>query len=195
MGLYQKIRELWKNPSEQLGAIYRERLAEWRKQPVTIRIQYPTRIDRARSLGFKAKQGFLIVRQRVSKGGRMRLKRRKARRSKAQRRMKILSMNYQQVAEQRANKTFKNCEVLNSYWVGEDGVSKWYEVILIDRNHPNILADNNLKHLVENKGRVFRGLTSAGRKARGLRNKGTGAEKLRPSITANYKQRKDLTRK
>ncbi len=42
---------------------WRKRLAEWRKEPAVLRIDRPTRIDRARSLGYKAKQGFLIVRQ------------------------------------------------------------------------------------------------------------------------------------
>ncbi len=188
MGLYQKLREAWKKPSKNLQEIYKQRLIQFRKEPVTLRLEKPSRLDRARSLGYKAKQGFVVVRQKVDRGGRMRAQIRKGRRSKAKRRKKILSMNYQQVAEQRAAKKFLNCEVLNSYFVGKDGNSAWYEVIMIDRMHPNILKDQQLQNLAFKQGRPFKGLTSAGRKSRGLRNKGTGAEKVRPSLRARKRQ-------
>lgn len=188
MGVYQKIREAWKKPSKTLSEIYKKRLVEYRKEPVTLRVEKPSRLDRARSLGYKAKQGFIVVRQRVDTGGRMRPQIRKGRRSKAKRRKKILSMNYQQVAEQRAVKKFTNCEVLNSYFVGKDGIHAWYEIILIERMHPNILKDKNLQNLAFKTGRPFKGLTSAGRKSRGLRHKGKGAEKVRPSLRANQRR-------
>ncbi len=38
-------------------------------------------------------------------------------------------------------------EVLNSYWVGQDGKLKYYEVILVDGHHPSIQADKNLAWL------------------------------------------------
>jgi len=60
------------------------------------------------------------------------------------------------------------------YFVAKDGKNVWYEVILIDRSHPQILADKLLKNLVKKKGRVYRGLTSAGRKTRHLDAKGKG---------------------
>ena len=192
MGMYKYIRNAWKQPKENLGSIWKERLILWRKEPVTVRIERPTRLDRARSLGYKAKQGFVIVRQRVIRGGRQRPQIRKGRRSKHYRRRKIVGLSYQSVAEQRAAKKYVNCEVLNSYYVGEDGIYFWYEVILIDKAHPQILADPRINWIFKSKhkGRVFRGLTSAAKKSRGLRNnKGKGAEKLRPSRTANIKRR------
>ncbi|MEM2486836.1 MAG: 50S ribosomal protein L15e, partial [Candidatus Bathyarchaeia archaeon] len=81
---------------------------------------------------------------------------------------------------------FPNLEVLNSYWVGEDGRYKWFEVIMVDPHHPAIRADKDINWICEkqHKGRVFRGLTSAGKKVRGLRKKGHGAEKARPSKKA-----------
>ena len=186
MGFYKYIREAWKNPSKGLGEAYKNKLMEWRQEPVTVRLERPTRLDRARSVGYRAKPGFVIVRQRLDRGGRFRQKAMMgARKPKKQRRLKILDMSYQVVAEQRANDKYVNCEVLNSYWVGEDGKNVWYEVILVDRAHPQILADDQLIHLVQSRGRAYRGLTSAGRKSRGLRNKGMGAEKIRPSLGAN----------
>ena len=192
MGMYQHIRELWKQPKENLKGIWQKRLLEWKSQNATVRIDRPTRIDRARSLGYKAKQGYVIIRQRVERGGRQREKTRKGRKNKKYGRRKDLNMRYQSVAEQRAVKNYPNCEVLNSYYVGEDGRNYWYEVILVDKSHPQILADPRINWIFGNKhkGRIFRGLTSAGKKSRGLLHKGMGAEKLRPSRTANIKRRK-----
>ena len=179
MGMYKYVRELWKKPLQNLGSIQKERLILWRKQPVTLRIEKPTRIDRARSLGYKAKQGIIVVRQRLNRGGRQREKITGGRRPKTSRRTKIVNKSYQQVAEERAAKKFNNCEVLNSYYVGEDGKHFWYEIILIDREHPNVKRDINLRNIAAMRGRAARGLTSSGKKSRGLRNKGLGAEKIR----------------
>lgn len=186
MSMYKYIREAWKKPKNKLGSLWQARLVEWRRDPVTKRIDRPTRLDRARSLGYKAKPGIIVVRQRVNRGGKMRPKHKGGRRPKTMRRRMVLAKNYQQIAEERANKKFKNCEVLNSYEVAKDGKFYWYEIILVDRDHPAIKSDKNLKWLNEksHKGRTYRGLSSAGRKSRGLRNKGKGAEKLRPSLRA-----------
>jgi len=169
MGMYKYIREAWKRPKEALKEIYRQRLLEWRREQVTVRLIRPTRIDKARSLGYKAKQGYIVVRQRVMRGGRMRPKPTGSRRSKRMSRRRDLAMSYQQVAEQRAMKKYRNCEVLNSYRVGEDGKYYWYEVILVDRVHPAVLADKRINWISSQKGRVLRGLTSSGKKSRGLR--------------------------
>jgi len=189
MGLYKHVRELWKQPRKNLGDLWKQRLIQWRREPVTLRIERPTRIDRARSLGYKAKQGFVVVRQRLSSGGRMREKFKSGRRPKHYRRKKIVSKSYQLIAEERAVRKFVNCEVLNSYFVAKDGKNYWYEIILVDKNHPNIKADPRLRWIAGKKHtrRVFRGLTSAGRKMRGLRRKGRGAEKIRPSQRAKMR--------
>lgn len=184
MGLYKYVNSTWKKQDHEFVQMQRKRLADWRKQETTVRIDKPTRIDRARSVGYRAKQGVILVRQRVDRGGRQRPTIRSGRRTAHNYQRKILSKNYQQIAEERANEKFKNCEVLNSYFVGEDGIYRWYEVILLDRTHPAITADKTYSSIVT-RGRAQRGLTSAGKKARGLRNKGKGAEKIRPSIRAN----------
>ena len=67
----------------------------------------------------------------------------------------------------------------------EDGNYYWFEVILVDRANPVIKADKELSWITNERGRVFRGKTSAGIRARGLLNKGKGAEKLRPSLRAH----------
>jgi large subunit ribosomal protein L15e len=190
MGLYKYIREAWRNPSEEGSAAARQRLLQWRKEPATIRIERPTRLDRARAVGYKAKPGIIIARQRVDRGGRQRPDIKGGRRSKHARQRKILDKSYQQVAEERTARRFPNMEVINSYFVAQDGHNAWYEVILADRVHPAVIQ-SPLGWVLEqqHRGRVFRGLTSAGRKTRGLRHRGKGAEKLRPSRTANWKKR------
>jgi len=60
MGVYKHIRELWKQPKKNLGELWKQRLILWRRGEATVKIKHPTRLDRARSLGYKAKQGVFI---------------------------------------------------------------------------------------------------------------------------------------
>ena len=179
MAFYQRLQELWNKPTPEAKQLWRERLIAWRKGPSTLRIERPTRLDRARALGYRAKQGILVVRQRVSVGGHSRPKRQGGRKSKQMRKRLILRKNYQMIAEERANSKFQNCEVLNSYYLVGDGKHQWYDVILVDRSQPVIIADKTLGWMASQRGRAYRGLTSAGRKVRGLRWTGKGAEKAR----------------
>jgi len=180
MGMYKYIKNLWKKPKANMPGLMKQRLVEWRKDPVTIRIDRPTRIDRARSLGYRAKQGFILVRQRVIRGGRKRPNIKKGRRPKHNSQRLDLDMSYQLIAERRAQNKYVNCEVLNSYFVAEDGRHAWYEIILVDKSHPVIVKDKKINWIAnpKNTRRVYRGLTSTAKKSRGLRNKGKGAEKI-----------------
>ena len=56
---------LWKENSSEI----RERVIGWRKQNAVTRIDKPSRLQRARRLGYKAKQGIIVVRMRVGTGG------------------------------------------------------------------------------------------------------------------------------
>ena len=187
MNLYSQISNAWQEQTEGWEAAQKDRLIKWRTEPVTLRLTAPTRLDRAHALGYKAKQGFIMVRQRVDRGGRRRPQIRKVRKTAHSRQTKILSKNYQQVAEERAARKFPNLEVLNSYFVGKDGQHYWYEIILVDKQHPSILADKRISWISQpqNARRVFRGLTSAAKRRRGLYHKGVGAEKIRPSLRAH----------
>ncbi len=165
MSMYKYVREIWKSPKSNLGELWQKRLIEWKKQPATVRIEKPTRIDRARSLGYKAKQGYIVVRQRTLRQKRQRPKFSSGRRSKHMRRRKVLNMSYQWIAEQRAQRKFVNCSVLNSYPVGQNGRYFWFEVILVDRTHPAIIKDKNINWICTERGRAARGLTSAAKKS------------------------------
>lgn len=169
-GIYQNVRNLWKKPKKTIKDSMKNRLIEWRKEERFVRIEKPTRIDRARALGYKAKQGFIVVRARLQKGGRTRPHYlRKARKpSKTGVSRFTTKQSLQAIVEQRVARKYTNLEVLNSYWVGEDGRYVWYEVILVDPNHPVIKSDPKIKWIAEKQhvGRAFRGLTAAGKRAR-----------------------------
>ncbi|HOE52172.1 MAG TPA: 50S ribosomal protein L15e [Methanomassiliicoccales archaeon] len=187
--MYSYISEAWDRPDDSyVNELMWERLILWRREPNFSRLERPTRLDRARALGYKAKQGIIVVRGRVRKGGLQRRKIWKGRRAKRKGMTKITTgKSLKRMAEERAAKRYPNMEVLNSYWVGEDGKNVWYEIILVDKHHPSIIADKDLNWICgsAHKNRVFRGKTSAGRKGRGLHWKGKGAEKARPSVRAN----------
>lgn len=67
----QYIEELWKKKqSDVLRFLLRVRCWEYRQLPRIVRLTGPTRPDKARRLGYKAKQGYVIYRVRVRRGGR-----------------------------------------------------------------------------------------------------------------------------
>jgi large subunit ribosomal protein L15e len=181
-GLYHFLKESWKKPDKKT---LRERMVAWRKSNASVKVDKPLRLDKARSLGYKNKKGFVIVRIRLRRGGHKRPRPNKGRRSKRLHTRKNLRMNYQWIAEQRAARKYTNLEVLNSYLIGKDGVYYFYEVIFVDPERPEIKNDKTINWIVKsgNKRRVFRGLTSSGKKSRGLRKK-TREMKTRPSLRA-----------
>jgi len=164
-------RQIWKSPKKNLGDIWKKRLVAWRKEDTVTKVEKPTRIDRARTLGYKAKQGFVIARVKVVKGKRKRQKAAGGRIPKKAGRFFSAAKSNQILCEERAARKFVNLEVLNSYYVGEDGRHQWYEVIMADPSSPNIAKDRERRWLAEkqHRGRVFRGLTSPGKRMRGLR--------------------------
>ena len=170
--MYHYIRELWKNPYKgDMLELMRARFIEWRKGPTVVRLEKPTRLDRARAIGYEAKLGFVVVRVRVRKGGMRKQRPRSGRRPK---RMGVYgyapAKSIQLIAEERANEKYPNLEVLGSYYVGDDGIHKYYEVILVDPHHPAIKNDKDINWITssKHKGRVYRGKTAAGRRMRGL---------------------------
>ncbi len=172
MSMYKYIRNAWKKPQERLGSLLKQRLIEWRRQHTVERVDKPTRIDRARALGYKAKLGYALARVKIGKGGRRR--RLYHRRGRKPRKAGLVHFTHgkslQWIAEEKAARRFQNLEVLNSYEVGEDGQYKWFEVIMVDPNHPSIKSDPKINWITNpaNRRRVLRGLTSTAKKARGL---------------------------
>ena len=182
---YSHIKDAWTDPDDgKLAELQWQRKQEWRDQGAIVRIDRPTRLDRARELGYKAKQGVVVARASVRKGTARKQRHKAGRRTKRQGVNRLgREKNIQRIAEERCSRKFRNLRVLNSYWVGEDGSQKWFEVILVDPNHPAIENDDDLNWICDDshEGRAFRGLTSAGQSNRGLQQRGKGTEKTRPS--------------
>ena len=172
MGMYKYLTKMWRKPTKETKELRRTRLIEFRKQPSIVRVDKPTRIDKARRLGYKAKQGFVVVRAKIRKGGRHKIRPKKGRRPKRMGRARYYpKLSLQSIAEQRVARKYKNLEVLNSYYVGDDSVSEWYEVILVDPTHTSIYKDKDVRWIVakQHTKRVYRGKTSASQKSRGLK--------------------------
>jgi len=177
---YKYVAEAWNKPEDSfVKDLMKRRVIEWRREPAVLRVDKPLRLDRARKLGYKAKQGYVMVRVRVRRGGWRRQRPGAGRRQKRMGVTKLkLAKSLMLIAEERAARKFPNLEVLNSYWVWQDGLNKWYEVILVDPNHPVIKSDRKISWISRKAqhGRVFRGLTSAGKEVRGLHHKGVRRE-------------------
>jgi len=187
---YSFIGDTWQKIQKktEYGSDNWNRLVQFRQEKAVMRVDKPTKLHRARSLGYLAKQGYVIVRARVRKGARNKPRPVSGRKARNMGIKKITAGKSDRwIAEERAATHYPNLEVLNSYYLIEDGKYKWFEVILVDPHHPVIISDPKINWIGAgpHKGRVYRGLTGAGKKSRGLLNKGIGAEKLRPSLGAH----------
>ncbi|RWW10095.1 hypothetical protein GW17_00026382 [Ensete ventricosum] len=156
-----------KKQSDVMRFLQRVRCWEYRQLPSIVRVTRPTRPDKARRLGYKAKQGYVIYRVRVRRGGRKRPVPKGIVYGKPKH-QGITQLKFQRnkrsVAEERA---------------GRNAI----------RNDPRInwICKGVHKH------RELRGLTSAGKKYRGLRGKGHLHHKARPSRRATWKRNQTLS--
>jgi large subunit ribosomal protein L15e len=161
-GLYQHIRNTWKKEKTDAMIFLRSSMIKWRKESRFKKIDRPTKLNKARGLGYRAKKGFIVIRARIGRGGRRRPKYGRGGRKPS----KTGLVNYttekslRKIAEQRVQKKYPNLEVIGSYYLSEDGISKWFEIILVDPNSPEIKKDKNMKWVVEkqHRRRVLRGL-------------------------------------
>jgi large subunit ribosomal protein L15e len=195
MGAYKYLEELWKKKqSDVLRFLFRMRSWEYRQGSKVTSVSRPTRPDKARRLGYKAKEGYSIVRVAVRRGGR----KRPVRKGKVFGKPKHCGIvikakrNLRSYAEGRAGRYASNLRVLNSYWVTEDASHKYFEIIMVDPSHAKIRNDPRINWITRAvmKHREARGLTSAGRAHRGIRVSGHRANKrIGGSISVNWKNR------
>lgn len=132
---------LWKENSSEI----RERVIKWRKETAVMRIDKPSRIQRARRLGYKAKQGIIVVRMRVGTGGMRKQRPTGGRRPKHLGVTRIKADDdMKTVANRRVLQRYPNMKFLGSYFVYKDGKHYWFEVILADPDHPRIAQDKEI---------------------------------------------------
>jgi large subunit ribosomal protein L15e len=200
MGAYKYLEELWKKKqSDVLRFMLRVRAWEYRQLPKLHRVVHPTRPDKARRLGYKAKQGYCVYRVAVRRGGRKRQNGKGIVYGKPKH-QGISQLKFRRslrsTAEERIGRVCTNLRVLNSYWVNQDSTHKYFEVILVDPQHNAIRNDPRINWIVNPtmKHRELRGLTSAGRSGRGLRVKGHRANKRKGgSFKANWLKHNTLS--
>eukprot|EP01147_Barroeca_monosierra_P005844 gene5844-9045_t len=174
MGAYKYVEELYKRKQcDLLRFLLRLRAWQFRQLSAIHRASRPTRPDKARRLGYKAKQGYVVYRVRVRRGGRKRPVRKGNTFGKPTN-MGINQLKFQRslqsVAEERVGRKCGGLRVLSSYWVCHDATYKYYEVVLVDPFHKAIRRDPRINWICKavHKHRELRALTSAGRKNRGL---------------------------
>jgi large subunit ribosomal protein L15e len=134
--------KMWKSNSDEL----KSKTISWRKEPSIHRIPRPSRLDRARKLGYKAKQGIVVVRARVGRGGMRKQRPVAGRRPKHLGVVRIKQgISMRKVAERRVREKFPNMEVVGSYYLHKDGMYQWYEVVLADPMHNSISKDREMR--------------------------------------------------
>jgi len=138
------LKMLKENPME-----LRQRAVIWRNQNAVTRVEKPSRIARARRLGYKAKQGIIVIRMRVGTGGMRKQRPRGGRRPKHLGVTKIKAdVSMKQVAERRVLERYPNMKLLGSYFLYKDGMHYWFEVVLADPSHPRIAKDQEIRKRV-----------------------------------------------
>ncbi|KAG9042919.1 60S ribosomal protein L15 [Tulasnella sp. UAMH 9824] len=170
---------------------------EYRQLNVIHRAHRPSRPDKARRLGFKSKQGYVIYRIRVRRGGRKRPVHKGIVYGKPTH-QGVTKLKYKRslktTAEERVGRRCGNLRVLNSYWINEDQIYKYYEVILVDPSHKTIRRDPRINWICApvHKRREARALTSVGKKNRGI---AKGHRYRRSPRKATWKRRNTLSLK
>jgi len=138
------LKMLKENPIE-----LRQRAVVWRNENAVTRVEKPSRIARARRLGYKAKQGIIDIRMRVGTGGMRKQRPRGGRRPKHLGVTKNKAdVSMKQVAERRVLDRYPNMKLLGSYFLYKDGMHYWFEVILADPSHPRIAKDKEIRKRV-----------------------------------------------
>lgn len=137
MGAYKYIQEIWrKKQSDVMLFLLRLRCWQYRQLNTIHRCPRPTRPEKARRLGFKAKQGYVIYRVRVRRGGRKKQVPKGATYGKPKNQgvnQLKPTRNHQAIAEERVGRRVARAlRVLGSYWIAQDSTFKFFEVINID---------------------------------------------------------------
>ena len=150
---------------------WEERAEERAEQGIVHDDRRTSKTDTLALLVPQAKQGFVVYRIRVRRGNRKRPVPKGATYGKPTN-QGVNQLKFQRslrsTAEERVARRCGNLRVLNSYWINQDGVYKYYEVILVDPSHKAIRRDARVNWICNpvHKRRESRGLTSAGKQNR-----------------------------
>ena len=146
--MMKQISNTWQKIMKNNYSAIRGRTIALRKENTIVRVDRPSRLDRAKALGYKSKQGVVVVRIKVSRGGMRRQRPKSGRRPKhlGVTKMKA-NVSTKQTAQRRVKERYPNLILLNSYFLYQDCKHIWHEVILIDPSHHSIQNDGDYKQL------------------------------------------------
>ncbi len=130
--MYKYVRKSFAQSYKTRSDALKQRLSKWRKERTIERAEGPTNPVRARELGYKATKDYVIARVRVKRGKRVRDRARLGRKPGKNRKRVNPGRELSYYAEQKAMRRYSNLEVIGSYLVGEDGINKYFEIILIN---------------------------------------------------------------
>lgn len=168
MSSYKHIKQTMITEYKERPQLYRSKITAWSAAGTVERVERPTNLARARTLGYKAKEGVVLVRVGVNKGKSKRKTSSGGRKPSKSGRYFSRAKSSQAIAEERAARKFSNCEVLNSYFIGESGIKSFYEVIMLDRASKRVQGDPSYSRVIGRKNRAYSGLTASGRRHRGI---------------------------
>nr|ADD38033.1 60S ribosomal protein L15 [Lepeophtheirus salmonis] len=194
MGAYKFMSELFRHKqSDTMRYLQRLKCWEFRQTNSIVRLPRPSRPDRARRLGYKAKQGYVIYRIRIGRGNRKKPVPKGATSGKPTNQginQLKPAKSIQSIAEFRVGRKLGGLRLLNSYWVGDDASHQYFEVIMVDPNHSAIRNDPKIQWICRAvmKHREARGLTSASKKSRGLGHGHTFSKTIGGSRKACWKR-------
>merc|ERR1711981_341395 len=196
MSAYKYLEMLYRHKSSDMSRfLNRVRSWEYRQLPAVCAVNVPTRVEKARKLGYKATPGYCVFRVRVRKGDKVRQVKKgivygKPRNAGVhqQKSFRGLQLEAERMAEQ---SIAAGTRILNSYYVAKDGIYKYYEVLAVHPGCENIRRDPKINWICDQKhrNRAQRGITQAGQKNRGLRTKRKGTKHaVRPSKAQAWKR-------
>jgi len=144
--MYRQIGDSWVSMVKRSSPNIRQRAIQWRRGPTMVRLERPSRLNRARSLGYKPKQGIVVVRIKITRGGMRQKRPTSGRRPKHMGTLKIKGhFSSQDTANRRVLEKYPNTRLIGSYPVYEDGRFIWFEVILADTNHPGLQSSYDIR--------------------------------------------------
>lgn len=128
------VRASFAQSAKERSESYTLRLRKWRKGPVVVRMDNPTNPIRARELGYKATKQYCTAVVRIRRGRHVRRQPDLGRKPGRNRKRVEPGRALIWYATNRAARKFTNLTPINAYWVGEDGVYKYFEVIFRNDN-------------------------------------------------------------
>ena len=108
MNAYKYINKSFQSDYSARSQLLKQRIVAWRKESPVQRVEKPTNVARARSLGYKDKQGVVIARVRVDRGLSKRRKIQAGRKPSKSGRFYAFRKSLQARAEERASNRFSN---------------------------------------------------------------------------------------